>query len=263
MGRKNLVRFSRFLANEARFDSTNDMEENGERIVQQAVLCSSTQNPAVLIDVGANLGIWSRAAVGNRRPEQKLAIHAFEPCAETAENLKRNLASWGIADEITVNCVAASSESGVATFYSSGANEGINGLYPDQHRVIQSAREVPKITLTEYCNQRKIGTVDLLKIDAEGHDIEVLLGAAKLLEARCVRVAQFEYNHRWISARRYLKDVFALVQPFGYTVGKITPRGVEFYDAWHYELETFREANYVAVQKELVPQFPQVAWWNQ
>jgi hypothetical protein len=31
----------------------------------------------------------------------------------------------------------------------------------------------------------------------------------------------------------------------GYRVGKVTPRGIEFYEAWHPELESFKEGNYV------------------
>ena len=59
-------------------------------------------------------------------------------------------------------------------------------------------------------------------------------------------MAQFEYNHRWILGRFFLRDAFELVQAFGYRVGKLTPRGVEFYPGWDPELETFVEGNYVA-----------------
>jgi hypothetical protein len=37
-----------------------------------------------------------------------------------------------------------------------------------------------------------------------------------------------------------------VLAPLGYSLGKLTPRGVEFYPGWDAELETFVEGNYVA-----------------
>ena len=262
MGRTNLVRLSRFLANESRLDSSNDMGKNGEQLVQAIVLRNSQRSPVVFIDVGANVGIWTRAAMAHRSSGQKLKVHAFEPCAGTVETLRANLVRWDIASDVRVNCIAASSSTGTAIFYSSGANVGINGLYADQHRNVQHTSEVTAVTLDSYCREQCIAEIDMLKIDAEGHDMKVLEGATGLFTGQRIGVAQFEYNQRWISARNYLRDVFDMVGHAGYTVGKITPLGIEFYERWHYELETFREANFVAVRSEYRALFPQVKWWN-
>jgi len=83
-----------------------------------------------------------------------------------------------------------------------------------------------------------------------------------MLEAHRIQVLQFEYNQRWIDSRHYLKDAFELLEPLGYKLGKITPRGIEFYPQWHFELETFREGNYLACLSEHVDLFPQIRWWN-
>jgi len=42
----------------------------------------------------------------------------------------------------------------------------------------------------------------------------------------------------------------------------VTPKGIEFYEAWHPELETYREGNYVACLSEWTSAFPLVIWWN-
>lgn len=54
------------------------------------------------------------------------------------------------------------------------------------------------------------------------------------------------YNHPWIFARAFLRDAFGLLTAHGYRIGKLTPKGVEFYPGWNAELETFVEGNYVA-----------------
>src|SRR3954447_20573133 len=90
----------------------------------------------------------------------------------------------------------------------------------------------------------------------------ILEGAESLLQNGIIDVIQFEYNHRWIAAGRFLRDAFTLFRRHGYCLGKVTPRGVEFYDHWDSELESFREANYLACRPELKSDFPSVAWWN-
>ena len=72
---------------------------------------------------------------------------------------------------------------------------------------------------------------------------------------------QFEYNHRWIAFRSYLRDVFDLIKPFEYTLGKITPKGVEFYDKWDPDLEKFLEGNYLLCRNPHRSQLPSIRWW--
>jgi hypothetical protein len=60
-------------------------------------------------------------------------------------------------------------------------------------------------------------------------------GGRRLFVEGRVDVAQFEYNARWVHARRYLRDAFTFADALGYQLGKVTPRGIEFYEAWHPE----------------------------
>jgi hypothetical protein len=107
-----------------------------------------------------------------------------------------------------------------------------------------------------------LGQIALVKIDTEGHDLAVLRGARKLLAEHRILAVQFEYNHRWIAARSFLRDAFDLLLPLGYRLGKLTPRGVEFYPGWDAELETFVEGNYVACLPQVAERLPPVAWWK-
>ena len=50
--------------------------------------------------------------------------------------------------------------------------------------------------------------------------------------------------------------------PLGYRIGKLTPRGVEFYPGWDADLETFVEGNYVACDPEAAAGLPAVPWWK-
>ena len=84
-----------------------------------------------------------------------------------------------------------------------------------------------------------------------------------MLHEQAIEVIQFEYNSRWIDSRHFLKDAFDYLRPFEYRIGKITPKGVEFYQSWHPELETFREGNYLACRGEWFKRFTKIKWWNE
>jgi hypothetical protein len=127
----------------------------------------------------------------------------------------------------------------------------------------QAAPEnVATITLDAYAGQSGVARFALVKIDTEGHDLAVLHGARTLLAEHRIAVAQFEYNHRWVFARYFLRDAFEFLLNSGYRVGKLTPRGVEFYPGWDADLETFVEGNYVACDPSALALLPAVKWWK-
>jgi FkbM family methyltransferase len=275
IGRRNLVRLGRFLGNEGRLDVANSPETSGEYVVQQRVIGKATPNGStrnggavddlVACDVGANVGRWTMAFLATAQSSGRRAvIHAFEPCDGTREVLTKNLRGRGLETLVRVNAIALSSKKEQRSFFSAGATLGINSLYPipDRAPVEQSSSIVETETLDRYCAANGIDHLHFVKVDTEGHDLEVLYGGRAMFARGAVDVAQFEYNHRWIDARHFLRDAFEYFAPLAYHVGKITPRGVEFYDAWDPELETFREGNYLAIKRSLINTFDCVRWWK-
>lgn len=263
LGRRNLVRLARFLTNESRLDVPNDSETNGERLVIERFLAKVAPQNAIVFDVGANVGDWTRAVIAKARElGTGVCVHTFEPCRDTCDTLTRNLRQDVASGCALVNNIAMSSAAGPRRFYSFGANAGINSLYPTSGAQEQSIEDVDTETIDAYCSRQGVPRVHLIKVDTEGHDIEVLYGAREMIEAKRVDVIQFEYNFRWISARHYLKDAFDYFVPLGYSIGKVTPLGIEFYPEWSPELESFREANFIAVGEALKGAFPRIEWWN-
>lgn len=250
LGRRNYVRLARFLWMESRFDSINDPASNGERLLQRHFARSVRHEPSVLVlDVGANVGEWTASLLAELRKERSnlagCAVHLFEPSRAALETAEAALRPYASEVSIERQNVAVAEHAGKMSFYVFGATHGSNTLRP-----LTGDADVPPIdmdctTLDEYCRERGINRVDFAKIDTEGADFDVLLGASQLLTEGRIRLVQFEYNARWIAFRKYLKDVFDLVLPLGYAVGKVTPKGIERYTGWHWELETFREGNYL------------------
>jgi FkbM family methyltransferase len=257
-GRRNVVRAARFALNCARIDFGFDMHLNGEFALQGWILDLLPGGGGVhVVDVGANVGEWSRPLLDlaeSRGRLDELDLHAFEPCAETFRQLTESIGN----SSASLQQVALSDHAGEVTLHISPGRSYLNSFHamPGRHTAEEA---VTTTTLDAYAQRTHLSRIDLLKIDAEGHDLAVLKGASDLLRDRRIGTVLFEYNDSWIFARHYIQDVYDLLEPLGYQLGKLTPWGIEFYPRWNSGLETFREAMYVACRKDVAERLPYVA----
>lgn len=261
LGRRQVVRAARFALNRSRLDIPNSMSTNGEIALQSWVLALNEATPLVdVIDVGANTGEWSRALLATARQAGHPAVmlRAFEPSFDTCGLLRAALQGQ---PAMVYQC-ALSDRVGEAIMSVVAPAAGTNSLHPGTAAFAGTAETVPTTTLDVFAAKNGISHVHLLKIDTEGHDLHVLRGARGLLGSHSIDVMQFEYNHRWIYARAFLRDVFELLAPTQYAIGKLTPSGVEFYPHWDPDLETFVEGNYIACTNVFRDLLPRVRWWK-
>lgn len=254
LGRRRAVRTARFATNVLRFDDQNQMETNGETLIQRV---ARSRPDAVVFDVGANMGQWSRSLL--MQPGHPVNLHLFEP-----SSYSHGRAVEALGDQASVWALAMSSVSGRQDLLIVKEGAGVNSLVPFEGERTASATESVEVqTVDEFCSSYGIQTITLLKIDAEGLDLEVIRGAREMIARSQIGIIQFEYNWRWVFSRSFLRDVFDFFEDCGsYSLGKVTPKGIEFYDGWHHELETFREANYVIVREDWRNSFPQIPWWG-
>lgn len=128
-------------------------------------------DPTVVFDVGAHLG---QTTLHFHKKFKNAHIHSFEPVAQNFHKLARNI---GNRDRLFVNEIALGSSVGTAF-----VNEGDSDL---THSISTSSpsdktedvQEVAVETIDWYVDRKKINDIGLLKIDTEGHEIEVLKGA--------------------------------------------------------------------------------------
>ena len=91
--------------------------------------------------------------------------------------------------------------------------------------------------------------IDILKIDTEGHDFCVLKGFSNFLQKAKIKVIQFEYGKTCIPPRITLGDFYNLLEPLGYSIGRLYPNQVKFQEYNLFRDEHFRMGNYVAVHR--------------
>jgi len=164
------------------------------------------------------------------------------------------------ADTASVRCIpfAFSNVPGRDRLAIASATGGTNSLSFDESlaRQAHTVSEVQKSTVAEFCKQNEIEHIHLLKCDTEGHDLRVIEGAKPLLAAERIDVFQFEYNHRWIYERAFLKDVFDIVADMPYTIAAMRSSRIELLHVWHPELDRFFEASYLIVHERAL------GWFN-
>ncbi|WBO20830.1 FkbM family methyltransferase [Sphingomonas abietis] len=137
--------------------------------------------PAMIFDVGANVG-QSAAKFKKRFPAAH--IHCFEPSAASARRIRaRRLGG------VEVHEMALGSVAGTASL-ARGHDPAI--FHIAEHGATAGDETVAIETVDSFCAAGGIDRIDFMKIDTEGHDLEVLKGAATMLAAGRIAAVQVE-----------------------------------------------------------------------
>ena len=247
-GNELAFRCARTIVNRHEGDNNFDMRTNGELRLAHAVLPSC----GVVFDVGANVGDWTEGALVINRQAQ---YHCFEPSLDTF----KTLSGRQFPANVRVNNFGLSSASEDRTLFVFGSGGEANSLY---RRIgtasMQHEHEVVKLrTLDDYCIELGLSAVDFVKIDVEGHELDALRGASRMLSAGAIGVVQFEYGGTYIDSRALLKDIWELVSHCNgaYRFFKLFPEGPRLIQQYSQTLETFQYSNWVFARPDWAARF--------
>ena len=154
----------------------------------------------VFFDVGANDGGTSLKAV-RQFPGAK--IFAFEPHPEVFLRLAEATKEHASIHPVQVALGVKAGDQVMHTYKESLINSLVpNARFPVRFGEKSSPITVKCTTVDLFCAERKIEKIDVLKIDAEGFDLEVIKGADAMLKKGAVSFVYFEFND--IQPRDYL-----------------------------------------------------------
>lgn len=140
-----------------------------------------------MFDVGANKGQYLTLACTSLHG-RKFTIHSFEPGRKTYEQLCRNAQQYRNA--VLNNCGLAKNPGELELFYDAEGSElaSLTKRKLDHFGLHMELSEKVKIsTIDDYCSAHQINRIDLLKIDAEGHELDVPSGRGKDVFPICDR----------------------------------------------------------------------------
>ena len=171
-----------------------------------------------IVDVGAHYGEWAGTALA-AFPDARLI--SFEPFPESFRELQSRYADNSRLQAVNV---AASNRQAEQQFHLY-ENSCLNSLTDKSSWTVKadwnSMASIPvqTVRLDEWCQQAGIAQVDLLKVDTEGFDLQVLEGAAGLLQRRGVKFVYVEFNDLQPSNSATggaLLPIDTFLRPFGF-----------------------------------------------
>lgn len=198
----------------------------------------------VILDIGANVGAWTAAAL---EVAPTAVIHAFEPSAVAFEELTERFEN---DPRVRAHQLAIGASVGQAELFTNVPGSGLASLTRrrlDHHGIALDRSEFVSLDTLDAWSARTKVSADLMKIDVEGHELDVLAGAATALAA--VAVVQFEFGGCNIDTRTYFRDFFYFFTERDFALHRIHARGVTEVPRYSEIEEDFGTTNFLAVRK--------------
>jgi len=211
------------------------------------------------IDVGANVGKYTQLLLS----ETNSKIISFEPLKKAFEELK-NMENKH-PDRLKVfNCALGDKNIGLELNYSDEKSEKATFI-----------RDIDKLSFFDYKKNKKIITeiktldsfflenpnlldtkeIDLIKIDTEGFELEVIIGAKDTINRKSPKYIQLEFNwHQLFQNHSMYKfsqnlvnyELFQIL-PFGKKLAKVDPSRPE--------TNIFHLSNFVYIRKDIASKY--------
>lgn len=202
----------------------------------------------ILFDVGANKGAYTRALL-NAFGESVDTIFCFEP----SEELVKSFLCFNDSRVFVINNALGRTK-GIVPFYVSESDTGLGSLTKRRlnHFGIEmkKVQDVQLITLDDFVASNDIDHIDLLKLDVEGHELDILEGAKKLLLQNKIGCIQFEFGGCNIDTRTFFQDFwYLLTEDHEFDIYRIAPLGTIKVSRYREMDEMFITTNYIAVNK--------------
>lgn len=176
------VKADGLLAVESSFRSivTSVLLTQGEWFEQEMEFWRDRIQPGMtVIDVGANVGVYTLSAA--QRVGTTGRVIAVEPFSNCVQCLQETCRANGL-DWVTVCRGAASDRDGMIRLALHGSSELNEVITTDNELPVGTYEEAPCFTLDTLIERENLHRVDVLKIDAEGHELQVLKGSDRLLK---------------------------------------------------------------------------------
>lgn len=198
-------------------------------------------NPVVL-DVSACTGSYIEAVL-ELSPNAK--IHAFEPSPNSLDILNEKfhkleqvkIYPFALGEKNSERILYANSPGSALSSFSKRRLQHINLEF--EHKDLVQVK-----TLDDWCKSQLI-TPNLLKIDVEGHELEVLRGGLTTLKN--ISVVQFEFGGCNIDSKTFFQDFWYLFKELNFSIYRIAKSGAISIPFYSEEDEYFSTTNFLAV----------------
>ena len=210
---------------------------SGERVVFSLI---DNNNP-IIFDVGANQGQFAKEALEFSNG----TVYSFEPSKNTFEMMKININN----NRHKAFNIGLGAKKSIMKLYYDDAGSGLASLTKRDLDLLNinfdKSEDVQIDTVDNFCIENSINRIDLLKIDVEGHELDVLQGSKIIFDN--VKIVMFEFGGCNIDTKTYFRDFYKFFKDNNMDIYRITPSGYlhklgDYKEAY----EQFRTTNFIA-----------------
>jgi len=167
------------------------LKEQGNWFEDEIVFIQEFIKPDMqTLDIGANYGLYSTAIANNLGENGKL--WCFEPTQNTADALRKTITKNQFDEKIELIQAGLSDHTGQATFFTS-PNAELNSL-TQTNSTTGEEQTIELLTLDQCLEKYHWETLDFIKLDAEGEELNILKAGQKTLSTYSPLI-MFELKH--------------------------------------------------------------------
>jgi FkbM family methyltransferase len=174
-------------------------------------------------------------------------IFAFEPSKITFNVLSERLSS---DKRVTLVNQAAGKVSGYAYLFSDQPASGMASMTKRDLSHIglsfDHKEKVEVVALGQWCSENMLSSIDVLKLDVEGHELDTIQGLGEMISS--IRLVQFEFGGTSLDTRNFFKDYWEILTRNSFAIFRATPHGPMEIPQYEEALEQFAFSTYYAVQ---------------
>jgi FkbM family methyltransferase len=180
-------------------------------------------NANTIIDIGANIG-WFTINFAALNPSS--VIYAFEPLPLAHTFLELNVAVNKFENRIRIESLALSDKRGLQQFVQPVTNSTNSSFVNVANSENVVFHQVETTSVDEYFSNSTL-TIDLIKCDVEGAELQVFLGASNTLKT--YKPAIFtEILRKWSGAfGNHPNDLIQLLKSIGYTCFEVNKESLQ------------------------------------
>lgn len=201
------------------------------------------RRPDLAVDVGGNKGEYTSSLLSENT---QIEVHVFEPSATNVKHLKERFSE---NEKVVINDYGLGSIDRSGVLYSDTAGSGLASLTKRnlEHLGVEFEYSEPiQVRRFDSYWQETLNCrhIDIVKIDVEGHELEVLSGFGNAINH--IDILQFEFGGCNIDTRSFFRDFWHFFSTHHFDLFRITPFGVNAVKHYSEKDECFVTTNYLA-----------------
>lgn len=178
---------------------------------------------STIFDVGANIGYYTIQFA----QKTEGIVYAFEPMSYQYNTLLKNIEINELNNVYPVQQIVSDSVGKERIYFSGINNTAASSVVVET----EDYEDIPTITLDQFCKEKNIEFIDLIKIDVEGYEMNVLKGLSEMLKTNRIKHMFIEVVERHLQkAGSSSEELFTYLKKYSYDGYSIKSGSLEQYE---------------------------------